>query len=459
MAVTQISRIQHRRGLEQDLPQLASAELGWSLDTRKLYIGNGTTEEGAPEVGVTRILTEYDIADITSNVEFTSYTFVGNAAGYTAQTGPSLLAPVVRTYQQKLDDIINVRDFGATGDGVTDDTSAINRAIQQIYKSTVSPTNLRSRRTIYFPGGTYIITSSVLIPPFAKIIGDGPGSVTIQQTNANQLVAETCDSSFQTDVSIGTSSALFPQDIEIDGLHFYNSNSSANSSLFDIDSASNVKVRNSKFTSAAAAGFYPNLVSILTSTDTSRKITFDSCEFDTAGNAFSVTGTSCYAIRVLNSSFENISNTAMHLGDSVGFTSIGNYYGSVGSIVTKNSNNIFQSFGDYSSISANLLVGSTLGNLFQSITQEYALSTSTLVVPVIANIPFELTYTINNETASRFGTATFAPRDPSTSIVYTDQYTETAVSANANISANNDSLLFSLSSGTATLKFNFKSFN
>ena len=125
----------------------------------------------------------------------------------------------------------------------------------------------------------------------------------------------------------------------------------------------------------------------------------------------------------------------------------------------KNSNNIFQSFGDYSNLSANLSVGSTLGNLFQSITQEYALSTSTLAIPVVANIPFELTYTISNETASRFGTATFAPRDPGTSIVYTDQYTETAVSANANISANNDSLLFSLSSGTATLKFNFKTFN
>jgi hypothetical protein len=106
-----------------------------------------------------------------------------------------------------------------------------------------------------------------------------------------------------------------------------------------------------------------------------------------------------------------------------------------------------------------VVVGSTLGNLFQSITQEHALSTSTLAIPVSANLTFEITYTINNETASRFGTATFAPRGPGTSIVYTDQYTETAVSANANISANNDSLLFSLSSGTATLKFNFKSFN
>ena len=81
MAVTQISRIQHRRGLEQDLPQLASAELGWSIDTRQLYIGNGTLSEGAPIEGVTRILTENDIDDITSNTSFTNYTFQGTALG------------------------------------------------------------------------------------------------------------------------------------------------------------------------------------------------------------------------------------------------------------------------------------------------------------------------------------------------------------------------------------------
>jgi polygalacturonase len=163
MAVTQISRIQHRRGLEQDLPQLASAELGWSLDTRRLYIGNGTLEEGAPTVGLTRILTQYDVAEIQSNIAFTNYTFVGNAATYDSVTGPSALAPVVRPYQRKLDDIVNIRDFGAIGDNTTDDTSAINRAIQQIYKSTVSPTEARARRTIFFPGGTYLISNPILV--------------------------------------------------------------------------------------------------------------------------------------------------------------------------------------------------------------------------------------------------------------------------------------------------------
>jgi len=63
MAVIQISRIQHRRGLQADLPNLASAELGWSVDTRKLYIGNGTIGEGAPSLGKTEVLTQYSILD------------------------------------------------------------------------------------------------------------------------------------------------------------------------------------------------------------------------------------------------------------------------------------------------------------------------------------------------------------------------------------------------------------
>ena len=53
MAIVSISKIQHRRGLQQDLPSLASAELGWSIDQQKLYIGNGTTAEGAPRLGNT----------------------------------------------------------------------------------------------------------------------------------------------------------------------------------------------------------------------------------------------------------------------------------------------------------------------------------------------------------------------------------------------------------------------
>ena len=42
MAVVQISRIQMRRGQKNagsGLPQLASGEIGWAVDTQEMYIG------------------------------------------------------------------------------------------------------------------------------------------------------------------------------------------------------------------------------------------------------------------------------------------------------------------------------------------------------------------------------------------------------------------------------------
>ena len=59
MAIVQISQITNRKGLQENLPQLAGAELGWSIDSRRLFIGNGTLQEGAPEIGNTEILTEF----------------------------------------------------------------------------------------------------------------------------------------------------------------------------------------------------------------------------------------------------------------------------------------------------------------------------------------------------------------------------------------------------------------
>lgn len=80
MAVTQISKIQIRRGLQENLPQLASAELGWSIDEQRLFIGNGTLAEGAPTVGMTEILTTQTIYSELALIE----ALQGNVANMTA---------------------------------------------------------------------------------------------------------------------------------------------------------------------------------------------------------------------------------------------------------------------------------------------------------------------------------------------------------------------------------------
>ena len=51
---------------------------------------------------------------------------------------------------------VNVKDYGAIGNGVADDTTAINTALA-VLNSTLGG-------TLYFPRGTYKITSTLVIP-------------------------------------------------------------------------------------------------------------------------------------------------------------------------------------------------------------------------------------------------------------------------------------------------------
>ncbi|AKO91897.1 hypothetical protein BEH_07150 [Priestia filamentosa] len=76
-------------------------------------------------------------------------------------------------YKEKVEDkfnqiILNVKDFGAKGDGVTDDTEAISSAIT--YGS-------QTRRNIFIPRGDYRITKTLPFPNLTKLYGAGNGSV------------------------------------------------------------------------------------------------------------------------------------------------------------------------------------------------------------------------------------------------------------------------------------------
>ena len=188
MAILQISRIQVRRGLSEHGPesglQLASAEFGWSLDSRRLFIGNGSLEEGAPQIGNTEILTVH-----SKFTEFdTGYTFTGfEAGGYYAQTGPTPMDPASRSMQNKFDDIVNFRDFGGKGDGVTPNVEAFNRAITQLYKETLLELNPQVRRTLHIPAGIYTLSGDYIhLLPYVKLKGDGKNSTYIIQTDPAQ---------------------------------------------------------------------------------------------------------------------------------------------------------------------------------------------------------------------------------------------------------------------------------
>lgn len=58
----------------------------------------------------------------------------------------------------------NVKDYGAVGDGVTDDTAAIQRAVADGARCApgVCKSDTRTPAVVYFPGGTYLISKSII---------------------------------------------------------------------------------------------------------------------------------------------------------------------------------------------------------------------------------------------------------------------------------------------------------
>jgi hypothetical protein len=79
---------------------------------------------------------------------------------------------VTRTAQAKMRDVVSVKDFGAVGDGVTDDTTAIATAIA------ATP----SGGTLFFPAGTYL-GWLIVRKNNVTIMGAGSASTTIKIPN------------------------------------------------------------------------------------------------------------------------------------------------------------------------------------------------------------------------------------------------------------------------------------
>jgi Pectate lyase superfamily protein/Major tropism determinant N-terminal domain len=451
MAIVQISRIQIRRGLQQDLPQLASAEMGWSLDTQQLYIGNGTLTEGAPATGVTEILTQH--SNILNLIGL--YTYQGSAGGYIVSTGVTSSSPVTRTLQQKLDDNANVRDFGAKGDGVTDDTSAINRAIQQIYSSVYLDGSTKVRRTLVFPAGTYLVNNTILIPPYAKFVGDGRESTVIASTNGGVPVFQTVDSQYN---GFGTTKS---KNVSIADMQLWANVAPASltSTLMLVDGCTNGKFVNVKFTGNVGAA--NNLVYITDSLGSTRNITFDNCTFGSGGSGVNVVvqGSGIASIRINNSSFDTLSNVGYFVSNTVnGFSSSHNFFGNVPTPRVYGTNSTHYVFGDsmYGNGTANV-AGVMLGrqNTKGSVTNTIPTGSPT-VIAQLTNGAGSFEYQLDNGSAYRFGTVKFTVTGSATT--YEDDYTETGTSLGGNLYINNAGYLSCSVSTAATFKYNLKQY-
>ena len=271
MPIVQISRIQHRRGKRTDLPQLAAGELGWVIDEQRLFIGNGTVSDGAPAVGNTEIITSGSSA-FTSALSHTYKGYLGDSTPVTTTQQ--------RTLQQRLDDYVSVKDFGAKGDDSTADITAIQNALDEIYKDT-DKDDTRARRVLFFPAGTYRINAALKIPPYAHLVGEGPDK-TIIRNSGNNAVLVTQDDDGNVGEDIGNSGATTPTQIQVSSMTLRNTVAYGGVSLDRVTHAyfNNVKFQGS-YTSGGSDAVNSKGVTVNHSNATysTSNVAFNQCQF------------------------------------------------------------------------------------------------------------------------------------------------------------------------------------
>lgn len=188
------------------LPNNMDANL--DMDSNRIInLANGVNNQDA----VTKTQLDTNKAEVNALVQSLStspYGDAGNVSYIPAGTGA-----VATTVQAKLRQNVSVKDFGAVGNGTTDDTAAIQAALN----------SNSGNVSIYFPRGVYKITSTILIPQnrATKMHGDGfnpqettnplEGTVIKWAGAANGLM-------FSTNVSGGANtSGLIINDMRFDG--------------------------------------------------------------------------------------------------------------------------------------------------------------------------------------------------------------------------------------------------
>jgi len=271
MPIVQISRIQHRRGKRSDLPQLAAGELGWVIDEQRLFIGNGTVSDGAPAVGNTEIVTDGSSA-FTSALSHTYKGYLGDSTPVTTAQQ--------RSIGDRLDEYVSVKDFGAKGDDSTADITAIQNAIDEIYKDT-DKDDTRSRRVLFFPAGTYRINAALKIPPYAHLVGEGPDK-TLIRNSGNNAVMVTMDDDGNVGANIGNSGATTPTQIQISSMTLRNTVAYGGVSLDRVTHAyfNNVKFQGSYVSGGSDAATSKGVtVNHSNATYSTSNVTFNQCQF------------------------------------------------------------------------------------------------------------------------------------------------------------------------------------
>ena len=142
-----------------------------------IYI-DGVYQEQETYTVSSKTLTFTEAPPTNASIEVVTYkiTDVGSTDANAVTYTPAGTGAVQTTVQTKLRESVSVKDFGAAGDGVTDDTAAIQAA-------------LLAGKIITFPAGTYLINDALSLNTHT-LIGENNIRTIIKQTTDNKPILQ-----------------------------------------------------------------------------------------------------------------------------------------------------------------------------------------------------------------------------------------------------------------------------
>lgn len=223
---------------------------------------------------------------------------------------PAGTGAVATTVQTKLRETVSVKDFGAVGDGVTDDTTAIVNAWK--YVTAFDPIQLdeRASKTLYFPPGIYLLTqnfwlNTATITPgytgrFYTIEGAGMGQsiVVFKPTAANAWMYDQTQASSPTFAGLEFRSIFFKFDNSANG------SSSVNG--FKVNAASGSATQAFQFDAFRFIGVSSTVFMYLGGTVNASENKFINCRFYTLSTLIDIQNSEAVNHTLVATDVENV---------------------------------------------------------------------------------------------------------------------------------------------------------
>ena len=225
---------------------------------------------------------------------------------------------VQRTVQSKLRDVVSVKDFGAVGDGVADDTAAIQAAIN-------------AASVVYIPTGVYLISGPITINS-ASVSG---GQRTIYGADRERSIIRATTSNSRLENNVLRHDAITLENFTFDGNNIAIGGVSlgVNGSVGVLPASSADNLLNFRVVACVSAGVVMNYC---------QYFIIQNCEFSGTTNGFGLYLNECGSGEITNV-FTASNKTAMFIGGTNGGTNPGGYSASAFINVTN-----WKAYGPYS---------------------------------------------------------------------------------------------------------------